>query len=67
MAKLSEKVGYGFGDLASSMFWKIFSYFIPFFYADIFGLKPAHAGFLILITKIYDAISDPVMGMIASR
>lgn len=67
MTKLSEKIGYGFGDLASSMFWKIFSYFIPFFYADIFGLKPAHAGFLILITKIYDAISDPVMGMIADR
>jgi len=67
MAKLSEKIGYGFGDLASSMFWKIFSYFIPFFYVDIFGLHPAHAGFLILITKIYDAISDPVMGMIADR
>jgi len=67
MAKLSEKIGYGFGDLASSMFWKIFSYFIPFFYADIFGLHPAHAGFLIVITKIYDAISDPVMGMIADR
>ena len=67
MTKLSDKIGYGFGDLASSMFWKIFSYFIPFFYADIFGLKPAHAGFLILITKIYDAISDPVMGMIADR
>lgn len=67
MAKFSEKIGYGFGDLASSMFWKIFSYFIPFFYVDIFGLHPAHAGFLILITKIYDAISDPVMGMIADR
>ena len=67
MAKLSEKIGYGFGDFASSMFWKIFSYFIPFFYVSIFGLKPAHAAFLILITKLYDAISDPVMGLIADR
>ena len=66
-AKLSEKIGYGFGDLASSMFWKIFSYFIPFFYVDIFGLKPGHAFGLILLTKIYDAVSDPVMGMIADR
>ncbi len=67
MAKLSEKIGYGFGDFASSMFWKIFSYFIPFFYVSIFGLKPAHAAFLILITKLYDAVSDPVMGLIADR
>ena len=26
-----EKVGYGFGDMSSSMFWKIFSYYLPFF------------------------------------
>ncbi len=67
MAKLSEKIGYGFGDFASSMFWKIFSYFIPFFYVSIFGLQPAHAAFLILITKLYDAVSDPVMGLVADR
>lgn len=66
-APLKEKIGYGFGDLASSMFWKIFSYFIPFFYVDIFGLRPEHAFMLILLTKVYDAVSDPVMGMIADR
>lgn len=66
-APLSEKIGYGFGDLASSMFWKIFAYFIPFFYVDIFGLEPGHAFALILLTKIYDAVSDPLMGMIADR
>lgn len=31
MAKLSEKIGYGMGDMASSMFWKIFSYYLPIF------------------------------------
>lgn len=65
--KLSEKVGYGFGDMSSSMFWKIFSYYLPFFYSNIFGLSLAHAGTLILVTKLYDAISDPVMGLIADR
>ena len=67
MAKLSEKIGYGFGDMSSSMFWKIFSYYLPIFYSDVFGLTPAHAATLLLITKIYDAISDPVMGLIADR
>ena len=67
MAKLSEKIGYGFGDFASSMFWKIFSYYLPIFYSDVFGLKPIHAATLLLVTKLYDAISDPVMGIIADR
>ncbi len=66
-ARLSEKIGYGFGDMSSSMFWKIFSYYLPFFYSNVFGLSLTHAGTLLLITKLYDAISDPVMGMIADR
>lgn len=66
-AGLSEKIGYGFGDMSSSMFWKIFSYYLPFFYSNIFGLNLAHAGTLVLVTKLYDAVSDPVMGLIADR
>lgn len=67
ISKLSEKIGYGFGDMSSSMFWKIFSYYLPFFYSNIFGLSLAHAGTLVLVTKLYDAVSDPVMGLIADR
>lgn len=66
-APLREKTGYGLGDMSSSMFWKIFSYYLPIFYSDVFGLKPAHAALLLLVTKLYDAISDPVMGLIADR
>ena len=67
MCPLREKIGYGLGDMSSSMFWKIFSYYLPIFYSDVFGLKPAHAALLLLITKLYDAVSDPVMGLIADR
>ena len=31
MASLKEKIGYGFGDMSSSMFWKIFSAYLPIF------------------------------------
>ena len=65
--KLSEKIGYGFGDMSSSMFWKLFSYFLPFFYSNVFGLSLADAGVLMLITRIWDAVSDPMMGIIADR
>lgn len=67
MATLKEKIGYGFGDMSSSMFWKIFSYYLPFFYSNIFGLTLADAGLLMLITRIWDAVSDPMMGVIADR
>ncbi len=66
-ATIWEKIGYGFGDMSSSMFWKIFSYYLPFFYSNVFGLSLTHAGTLLLITKLYDAVSDPVMGTIADR
>ncbi|MBR1546924.1 MAG: MFS transporter [Prevotella sp.] len=65
--KLSEKIGYGFGDMSSSMFWKIFSYYLPFFYSNIFGLSLVDAGVLVLVTRIWDAVSDPMMGVISDR
>lgn len=67
MASLKDKIGYGFGDMASSMFWKIFSSYLPFFYAHIFGIGLEHAAVLFLITRIWDAVSDPMMGIIADR
>ncbi|MCM1502808.1 MAG: MFS transporter [Bacteroidales bacterium] len=66
-APLIQKIGYGFGDMSSSMFWKIFTAYLPFFYSTIFGLSLVDATFLMLITRIWDAISDPMMGVIADR
>ena len=67
MAKLSEKIGYGFGDMSSSMFWKIFSYYLPIFYADVFGLSLGATGMLMLVTRVWDTVSDPMMGAVADR
>jgi GPH family glycoside/pentoside/hexuronide:cation symporter len=66
-SSLKEKIGYGFGDMSSSMFWKIFSYYLPFFYSNIFGLTLVDAGILVLVTRIWDAVSDPMMGIISDR
>lgn len=64
---LKEKVGYGLGDIASSMFWKIFSTYLMFFYTDVFGLAPAIVGTMFLITRIRDSCFDPILGIIADR
>jgi GPH family glycoside/pentoside/hexuronide:cation symporter len=64
---LKEKIGYGFGDMASSMFWKIFGMYLLFFYTKVFGISPAAAGTMFLLTRIWDAVNDPLMGIIADR
>ena len=65
--KLKEKIGYSFGDAASSMFWKLFGMYIMFFYTDIFGISAAIVGSMFLITRIGDAVIDPMIGIIADR
>ena len=67
MATLKEKIGYGFGDMASSMFWKVFSAYLPLFYAMVFRLDLEVTAVLMLVTRIWDAVSDPMMGIISDR
>ncbi len=67
MASFKEKIGYGLGDMSTSMFWKIFSFYLPIFYSDVFGLPLSAAAMLMLVTRIWDAVSDPMMGVIADR
>jgi GPH family glycoside/pentoside/hexuronide:cation symporter len=67
MVSIKEKVGYGFGDMSSSMFWKIFSAYLMIFYTDIFGLAPAAVGTMFLITRVWDSMFDPIIGILADR
>ncbi|NDV94812.1 MFS transporter [Dysgonomonas sp. 521] len=64
---LKEKVGYGFGDMASSMFWKIFGMYSLFFYTDVFGIEAAAAGTMFLIARLWDSAFDLFVGILADR
>lgn len=64
---LKEKIGYGFGDFASSLFWKIFTMFLMIFYTDVFKLEAADVGTMLLLTRLWDGLNDPIMGMVADR
>ena len=64
---LREKIGYGLGDAASSMFWKLFSMYLLFFYTDIFGIPAAVVGTMFLITRVWDSLVDPLIGIVADR
>ena len=67
MIRLREKIGYGFGDMASSMFWKLFSAYRRIFYTDVFGLPAAAVGTMFLVTRIWDSVFDPIVGVVADR
>jgi GPH family glycoside/pentoside/hexuronide:cation symporter len=65
--KFREKLGYGLGDTASNFFFVTFNMFLLYYYTDVFGLLPAAVGTMFLVTKVVDAVSDPIMGLIADR
>ncbi|MGI9531371.1 MFS transporter [Lutimonas sp.] len=65
--KLKEKIGYSFGDFASSMFWKLFSMFLMIYYTDVVELSPASVGTMFLLTRLWDGLNDPIMGIISDR
>jgi GPH family glycoside/pentoside/hexuronide:cation symporter len=62
-----EKLGYAAGDMASCLYFGIFMNFLAIFYTDIFGITPAALGTMLLFTRTWDWINDPIMGAIADR
>ncbi len=64
---LKEKIGYSFGDAASNLYWKTFEWYLMFFYTDVFGISAAAVGTMLMVTRLADAVADPVMGSIADR
>jgi len=67
MITLKDKVGYGFGDMSSSMFWKIFGMYAPFFYTDVFGITAGAAGTMFLVARLWDSFYDLFVGIVADR
>ncbi len=64
---LKEKISYGYGDVASNFVWGMVNSYLLFFYTDVFGITAAAAGTLFLITRIFDAVNDPLMGIIVDK
>jgi len=64
---LTEKIGYSLGDTASNLIFQTILFFITYFYTDVFGIAPATLATMFLITRIWDAVNDPIMGAIADR
>lgn len=65
---IREKIAYALGDAAAGgITWKIMSIAFPLFFTNVFGLTFADAAALMLIARLFDVVTDPLMGSLADR
>jgi len=62
-----EKFGFGLGDTASNIVYQAVINVLLYFYTDVYGITAAAAGTLMLVVRIFDAVTDPMMGAVADR
>lgn len=67
MLTIREKIAYGLGDTASNIIFQTVMMFLLIFYTDVVGISPALVGTLFLVVRLFDAITDPLMGALADR
>jgi glycoside/pentoside/hexuronide:cation symporter, GPH family len=64
---LITKLAFGSGDVGPAVATAIMSFFLLYFFTDVARISPALAGVILLITKLFDAVNDPLVGMISDR
>ncbi len=55
------------GDAACGIVYSSVTMFLTWFYTDIYGLSAAAVGVMFLVTRVLDAITDPLTGIVADR
>lgn len=67
--KTSKKIAvfYSLGEVGSQLSWYMINTYLMIFYTDIIGLSAAAISMIMLVARIWDAVNDPMMGIIADR
>lgn len=65
--RLREKLGYGVGDLPSGLYLNFFGAYLLFFFVDLGGVAPAAMALMMLLSRVFDAVTDPIMGALSDR
>ncbi len=64
---MREKVGFSLGDSAANFIFQTIMLLQLSFYTDSFGISAAAAGWLFLVARLWGAVFDPIMGVVADR
>lgn len=62
-----RRLGFGVGDFGLNIFWNMTNIFVLFYYTDVLGLPNAIAGYIVMGAMIWDAVTDPLIGYMASK
>ena len=62
-----EKVGYSLSDASANFVFQLLIIFQAGFYTDVMGISAVALGTMLLLVRFSDAITDPIMGIIADR
>lgn len=62
-----SKLAYGFGDVGCNFSWSFVVAFLMIFYTDVFGIGMAAVATLMLVSRFWDAINDPIIGSLSDR
>jgi len=62
-----EKAGYSGGDAAANFVFMTMILFQTNFYTDVFGLTAGAAAAILLWPRLWDAVADPIIGILADR
>lgn len=62
-----SKIAYGFGDVGCNFSWMFVSNFLMIFYTDVFGISMAAVSVLMLVSRFWDAINDPIVGALTDK
>lgn len=63
----SEKISYGMGDCGANVTVALCSTFLTAYYTDTVGIAAAAVGTMMLLARIFDGVTDIVMGAIVDR
>src|SRR4051794_11298174 len=63
----TEKLAYGLGDAGANLVFQTQITFLLFFYTNVLGILPGAAGTILLVSRLIDAFSDPIVGVLADR
>lgn len=64
---LRQKLLFSTGDLSTSIPLAILMFFQLYFLTDVAGLRPDYAGWAVGLSRIWDAINDPLFGLVSDR
>lgn len=60
--KFKDKIGYAMGDMGGLMTFGLVSAFLQMFYTDVLGISAANITVLMIVSRVWDAINDPIWG-----